>query len=148
MKWDFFNGEDRDELVRRTLRRTLAELEQDYGTADMAQWLHAVGQRRFATYDPSIYWAVKLGHIPEAVPMNGMPSWTTVMEIGEEPPRMLTAIPSGGQSRFINPAGEAGSHISDQVSRHLEHDLKTVWLDRSRVLADAESTTVLELPCG
>jgi penicillin amidase len=162
MRWDFFNGEDRDVVLQRTLAETISRLQEEYGTPDMNRWHKRIFWRYFdpsaaANADPEAPVAadgpdllygmgVQLGHIPARIPHNGMPLWTTIMEFGDTPARMLSLIPTGGQSWFISSNGEANPHISDQVMRHLQFDYKVVEMEREAILADLESTMVLSVP--
>ncbi|MEM7101312.1 MAG: penicillin acylase family protein [Pseudomonadota bacterium] len=142
MLWDFFNGESREDFLRRSLQITVNELTAEYETADMSKWYQARFFRKFSR-DPMLGLAIELGHIPPAIPHNGMPSWTTIMELGQKPASLDSLTPSGGQSRFINQAGEASPHIADQIQRHLHFDMKTVWLDEDDVRRNAKLVATL-----
>jgi penicillin amidase len=163
MRWDFLNGEPRDSVVRRTLRETIETLRGKQGRADLASWRQRAFWRyfdedAFAEADPekpcegdemvcvsSIPGAaVRLGYIPESIPHNGLDMWTAIMEIGDTPPKLLTAIPTGGQSWFISRWGRPSPHINDQTEMHRRFEYKSVEMSEERILADLESTTVLE----
>jgi hypothetical protein len=88
--------------------------------------------------------AVTLGYIPESIPHNGMPMWTAIMEMGDGPPKLLTAIPTGGQSWFISRWGRPNPHLNDQTEMHRKFEYKSVEMSEEKILADAESTTTLE----
>ncbi len=163
MKWDFLNGEPRDSVVRRTLRETIDTLRAEQGQADLASWRQRAfwryfDEEAFAESDPEkpchgdeltcVHHipgaAVTLGYIPESIPHNGMPMWTAIMEMGDGPPNLLTAIPTGGQSWFISRWGRPSPHINDQTEMHRRFEYKSVEMDEEKILDDAESTTILE----
>ena len=163
VKWDFFNGKSRRDVILETLQQTLTELEKTYGTADMARWKHPVFWRYLAqggSDNPSrsklppdgpsylkesavAGGGIKLGYLPKAVRHNGLPNWTAIMEIGNTPPRLLSAIPSGGQSWFINTGWKASPHINDQYWRHRDFDYKVIEMDADTIMKNCESETVL-----
>jgi len=163
MKWDFLNGEPRDSLVRRTLQETIETLRPQQGHADLATWRQRAfwryfDQEAFDQADPDKPChgdelscvnhipgaAITLGYIPESIPHNGMPMWTAIMEIGGGTPNLLTAIPTGGQSWFISRWGRANPHINDQTEMHRTFGYKSVEMSAEKILANAESTTILE----
>ncbi|MEM1246259.1 MAG: penicillin acylase family protein [Acidobacteriota bacterium] len=143
MVWDFLNGEDRDTLVRRSLERTVAELREELGKTEVADLRRETIKRRFGGYDLAMRFAVELGHVPAEVHHNGMPAWTAILELGDDPPALQSLTPTGGQSRFIDLDGQANPHINDQTERHVNYDLKTVSLDEETILAEATSTKTL-----
>jgi acyl-homoserine lactone acylase PvdQ len=163
MKWDFLNGEPRDSVVRRTLRETIETLRSQQGHGDLASWRQRAfwryfDQEAFDEADPDkpcqgdelccVHHipgaAVTLGYIPESIPHNGMPMWTAIMEIGDGPPSLLTAIPTGGQSWFISRWGRANPHLNDQTEMHRRFGYKRVEMDEAKILGSAESTTILD----
>jgi penicillin amidase len=163
MQWDFLNGEPRDSVVRRTLRETIETLRKEQGHADLARWRQRAfwryfDEEAFAEADPEKPCqgddlgcvshipgaAVTLGYIPESIPHNGSEMWTAIMEIGDGPPNLLTAIPTGGQSWFISRWGRPSPHINDQTEMHRRFDFKSVEMSEEKILADLESTTILE----
>jgi hypothetical protein len=163
MKWDFLNGEPRDSVVRRTLRETIEALRKEQGHAELTRWRQRAfwryfDEEAFAEADPEKPCqgddlgcvshipgaAVTLGYIPESIPHNGSEMWTAIMEIGDGPPNLLTAIPTGGQSWFISRWGRPSPHINDQTEMHRRFDFKSVEMSEEKILADLESTTILE----
>jgi len=162
-KWDFLNGRSRDEVVRETLLQTLAELKERFHGQPMSEWRQPVFWRYLSVGgagDPDVSMpppdgpayllespasgaAVRLGYLPKAVRHNGLADWTTIMEFGDTPPRLLSVIPSGGQSWFINLGWKANPHIRDQYQRHRDFDYKVVEMDKEAILKDLESTTVI-----
>ena len=163
MRWDFLNGQSRDAVVRRTLRETIETLRGQQGHADLARWRQRAYWRFFdqdafeeAGPDKPCHGdeltcvhhipgaAVKLRYIPKSIPHNGMPMWTAIMEIGDPSPKLLTAIPTGGQSWFISRWGRPSPHINDQTEMHRTFQYKSVEMDEEKILADLESTTILE----
>ena len=163
MKWDFLNGEPRDSVVRRTLRETIDTLRAEQGQADLASWRQRAfwryfDEEAFAESDPDkpcsgaaltcVHHipgaAVTLGYIPESIPHNGMPMWTAIMEMGDGPPNLLTAISTGGQSWFISRWGRPNPHLNDQTEMHRKFEYKSVEMSEEKILADVESNTILE----
>jgi hypothetical protein len=61
------------------------------------------------------------------------------MEISPDQPYYYSAIPSGGQSWFINTAWKASPHINDQYKLHNALEFKKVHLDKSTILKNQES---------
>ena len=57
---------------------------------------------------------------------------------------VLTAIPTGGQSWFISRWSRPNPHINDQTEMHRTFEYKSVEMNEEKILADAESTTILE----
>ncbi|MBU2514962.1 penicillin acylase family protein [bacterium] len=163
VKWDFLNGKSRDSVILETLRLTISELKKTFKSKNMEQWKLPVFWRylsqggsddpdrsmpipdgpSYLKESPVAGAAVGLGYLPDAVQHNGMPDWTTIMEFGSSPPRLLSAIPSGGQSWFINSGWKASPHINDQYLRHHDFDYKVIEMDKQAVLADLESTTII-----
>ena len=161
MQFDFFNGKDKATVLRATVAATAKQLEQTFGTDNIAEWKQPIFWRYFGDvpaeelatlgYDPGATdyisgSAVQLGHIPLKIAHNGMPGWTCIMELDANKPSMQSLIPTGGQSWFINTKMKANPHINDQTLRHRDFDYKTVSMDNTSVKARAESTTVLEVP--
>ena len=168
VKWDFFNGKSRNQVVRETLRQTVIELKEKFETSDMTKWKQpvfwrylSIGGSDEATADmpvsdgpsylkesPVAGAAVTLGYLPEAVRHNGLADWTAIMEFGNTPPRIQSVIPSGGQSWFISLGWKAlgwkaSPHINDQYERHRDFDYKVLEMGKKAVLGDIESTTII-----
>ncbi len=163
VKWDFLNGKSSDEIVRDTIRQTLERLKKEYSTNNMEQWKQRVYWRylimdganeagkskpappewAYIRESPIMGAAVNLGYVDEAVRHNGLPSWTAIMEIGSEPHRIWSVIPTGGQSWFINSGWKASPHINDQYKRHRDFDYKLIEMDKKEVLKGVESTTLI-----
>lgn len=143
-KWDFFNGEDRNEVIRETLRAAIEELEAEYGTSDMTAWKHPILWRDF-TEDPMMGAAALLGFV-EPVPHSGAADYTQFLELSPEATRMETVIPSGGQCRFIDPLLRPSPHINDQAPMWANFEYKPMSFDRAEIEATAESVLELTYP--
>jgi acyl-homoserine lactone acylase PvdQ len=168
MTHDWFNGKDRDTVLRQTVARTVDELSEEFGSPDMATWKtpifwryydrEAVGKHpdkpqassQHITRDEFSGWhgsmAATLGLIPAFVPMNGSERWNGLLEISTDRQVAYDASPVGGQSQFINLAGEGNSHIGDQLMLHVNFQFKEVPLTLEGIKASAESVTTLEVP--
>lgn len=168
MEYDWFNGKDKNQVLRLTVARTVDALTEEFGTADMAAWrtpifwkyydLKAETKRpgkeqngpRYVIGDQFSGWrgstAATLGLIPAVVPMNGSEQWNGLMEITPERLVIYDASPVGGQSQFINLAGEGNPHIGDQLMLHVNFQFKEVPLTLEGIKEAAESVITLEVP--
>ena len=159
VQFDWFQGRDRDEVLRETVARVVDELTVEYGTEDMTAWKKPIYWRYYADGEfgqhadkPSRRssargsTAAELGIIPFAIPDNGSEQWNGIMEIGPGVNRVWDASPTGGQNLFINLAGEATPHIGDQLMRHADFDLKPVPMSLEDLRAEASSELTLEVP--
>ncbi len=158
LAYDYFNGEPRNAVIRRTLDATLAALAARFGGSDMSAWKQRgywryFDQRAFDGAGPDApaigrgpmslmgSAAVALGLMPAGVPHNGNEDWNALMQIDAAKPPLQSLVPTGGQSRFIDLAGKPSPHLADQVERHRRLDFKSVPLKDSEVRAlDAAPT--------
>jgi penicillin amidase len=165
MKYDWFNGRDKDEVLRQSVAQTVELLTAEFGVADMTGWAtavfskyydlealdnHPAGQPYGIISDQFSGWrgstAAAVGLIPAVVPMNGSEQWNGLMEISSERRVVYDVSPAGGQNQFINLAGEGNPHIGDQLMLHVNFEFKEVLLRREDIAAAAESVTTLKLP--
>lgn len=156
MRYDFFNGQDKQAVLRQTLAATAEKLAEQFDSQDVASWKQPIFWRCFGSVPKELKGrgyrnriaglGVQLGHITDKVHHNGMPGWTCIMELDENKRSIQSLIPTGGQCWFVNTKRKAGPHINDQTLRHRDFDYKTVSKDKARINELAESTTVLELP--
>ena len=68
------------------------------------------------------------------------------LEISSERQVAYDVSPVGGQSQFINLAGEGNPHIGDQLMLHVNFQFKEVPLTLEGIKATAESVITLEVP--
>lgn len=169
MSYDWFNGRERHAVLRQTVARAADALTKEFGTADMAAWATPIfwkyfdpnaeperagdeqgGSPRYVIRDQFSGFrgstAATLGLIPAAVPMNGSEQWNGLLEISLERQVAYDASPVGGQSQFINLAGESNPHLGDQQMLHVNFEFKEVPLTRERIEAAAESVVTLDVP--
>jgi penicillin amidase len=161
---DWLNGKDRNEVIRKTLADTAAELTKQYGSSDIKAWKRLAyhryydcseiaknpdkpyypyrpcvgGNRGSSTF--TLQTAAKLGLQPKYIPDNMSEAWLSLMEITPKDRVLRDATPTGGQNLFINTKGEGNPNIADQVNLHLNFDTKNVELMKDKVMAGAVST--------
>ena len=165
MKYDWFNGRDRNVVLRQSVAQTVELLTGEFGSADMSGWKtpvflkyydlgaldnHPDGQPYSVISDQFSGWrgstAAAIGLIPAVVPMNGSEQWNGLMEIRPERRVVYDVSPAGGQNQFINLAGEGNPHIGDQLMLHVNFEFKEALLRREDIAAAAESVSTLKLP--
>ncbi len=167
MRYDWFNGQDRNMVLRRTVARAVDAVTKDYGSSDSSKWrmpiywrYYDVEQidknpdkpafRRSAVSDEFSGWsltvAARLGIMPFAVPHNGSERWNGIMEISPDGGVMMDVSPKGGQNQFISLDGKATAHIGDQLMRHATFDLKTVPMSLADLEAQQESRITIDVP--
>ena len=154
MRFDYFNGESRAKVVSQSLVTTVTKLSRRFGNSNPDTWLEPV-YRRYMTFedarkgDEHVFQprrgtgysggGVTLRYLPKSFVDNGAPEWLAIMEISPEESYYLSAIPSGGQSWFINTGWKASPHINDQYRLHEKLEFKTVHLDCDTIIAESES---------
>lgn len=154
MQYDYLNGETRIEVVLKSLAATLAKLDKNYSDRDLANWRQpqywrylqygdaisgtkpTMSPRRSTTYSGG---ATMLRYLPKVMPDNGAPGWLAVMEIDSDKPYYYSAIPSGGQSWFINTGWKASPHINDQYKLYQALEFKKVHLDKNTIIKEQQS---------
>jgi len=142
--YDYFNGVPKNTIIIESLSETLVQLAAEYGTEDMSRWNHPIFWREFDLFSmPGL--STLLGYV-ENVPNNGMPDYFHLVELGDPDVRMVSAIPTGGQSWFISMLGQPSPHLTDQLWRHANFDFKAMHFNLPDVLANLESTTEFTYP--
>ena len=140
LSWDFLNGGDRNAVINRTMVGVIEELTAEYATPDMSRWKHPVFRRSFEKTMPGL--ATTLGFVKD-IPENGASSYTHLVELSKPAVRMVSAIPTGGQSWFISLDGIPSPHLTDQLQLHAAYEYKPMHLELDDILANLESKTVL-----
>lgn len=139
--FDFFNGADKNAMIRAALSDTVAELTARYG-ANTSKWLTPVVAHNFKTVNFMGY--------PQAGADEAL-SLPTYMNRGTQNDRvtfsngnvvMCTSAPPG-QSGFIAPNGVKSRHYDDQMSLYKDFGCKSEWLNPRDVEAHLESTLKL-----
>jgi acyl-homoserine lactone acylase PvdQ len=168
MEFDWFNGRERNDVLRETVARVVDELTREFGTGEMAAWKTPIFWKY---YDPdamirqpdkppygslTVVWdqfspwsgstAAKLGLIPSAVPANGSEQWNGLMELTPDAKIMYDASPTGGQNQFISLTGKATRHIDDQLMLHVNYEFKKVPMTLEEIEAEAEAVVELDVP--
>jgi acyl-homoserine lactone acylase PvdQ len=168
MQFDWFNGKNRNVVLRQTVARVVDELTREFGTEEMAAWrtpifwkyydLDAMGRhpdkppysRWSVVHDQFSPWsgstAARLGLIPFAVPANGSEQWNGLMELTGNEKIMFDSSPTGGQNQFISLSGTATPHIGDQLMLHVNFQFKKVPMTLDEIQAESESVVVLDVP--
>lgn len=141
--WDYFNGEDKYTVINRSLLEAIDALTEEFKTAEMSKWKLPVFKRSFAKSMPGL--ATRLGLIPE-IPENGAAAYTHMAELRKPSVNLVSVIPTGGQSWFIDLSGRPSPHLNDQVSMHAKFQYKPMHFDLDDVLANVESKRVLTAP--
>jgi acyl-homoserine lactone acylase PvdQ len=166
-KHDWFNGKDRNSVLRRTVAQAVDELSREFGSRDPAKWRMPIywryyaaeqlgkhpdkpsrrgGAHRDAFVVASGTTAASLGITPYAIPDNGSEQWNGLMEISAGGGVVMDVSPMGGQNQFINLKGKATKHVGDQLMRHAKFDLKKVPMTLDEVKAQADSAVTLDVP--
>ncbi len=140
LSYDFLNGEDRDEVIVRVLKKALAELETELGP-DMETWLTPVRTVTFSqlgALSPPTMHAMNRGtynHIAE------MP----VDLFRQDPPQAMNIIPPG-QSGLYNAVDGPSPHAYDQLELYESWTYKPVVFDKVAILNRAKSRVDLIYP--
>lgn len=90
----------------------------------------------------STTWA-ELGLGPAMVPLNGGESWVGSMDLGKDR-ALYTVIEVGGQSQFIDAAGNGNPHLTDQVAMHAQNRFKRIDLSREQIERSAISVQIFD----
>jgi penicillin amidase len=134
--YDFFNGEEPLEIVLEALRQALDELETEYGTNDMSEWLLPVVRQRFVT--------TNFNGIPQAIPDEVL-YLPINMNRGTEN-HMVVLTPTGvkgvdvcppGQSGYVAPDGELDTHYQDQMELYRDFEYKDMLFYPEDVMKNA-----------
>jgi penicillin amidase len=140
-RYDFFNGADKNAMIRSTLAQAVSELESRYG-ADPARWRTPVTRHVFLTSNfigaPQAG-ADELLTLPSFM-NRGSQNDKVVFATGNV--SMCTAAPPG-QSGFVAPDGRKSAHYADQMTLFKDFGCKSEWLTPAEVDRHVESTLQL-----
>jgi penicillin amidase len=140
-RYDFFNGADKNAMIRSTLAQAVSELEARYG-ADPARWRTPVTRHLFLTSNfigaPQAG-ADELLTLPSFM-NRGSQNDKVVFATGNV--SMCTAAPPG-QSGFVAPDGRKSAHYADQMTLFKDFGCKSEWLTPAEVDRNVESTLQL-----
>jgi penicillin amidase len=141
--YDFFNGEDKNAVIRSTLAQAMSELTARYG-ADPSRWLTPVTKHVFLT--SNFIGAPQAG----ATELLTLPSYMNrgsqndkIVFAGGGVSSMCTAAPPG-QSGFVAPDGRKAAHYSDQMTLFKDFGCKSEWLTPALVDRNLESSMQLK----
>lgn len=138
---DFFNGQDRQSVVRAALADAVKELSARHGP-DMARWTTPLVRHRFANTNAiGVPWAGG-DEQPEVSPyMNrGTLNYRVVLRPGAVE---MCSVAAPGQSGFVDPQGRRAKHYGDQLALFQNFGCKPERLTRAQLDADLESTRTL-----
>lgn len=139
--YDFFNGEDKNAVLRATLTQAMADLEKRYGK-DTAKWRTPVTRHAFLT--SNFIGAPQAG----ADELLTLPSFMNrgsqndKVVLGARGVTLCTAAPPG-QSGFVAPDGRKSAHYADQMTLFKDFGCKSEALTPAEVDRQAESTKQL-----
>jgi penicillin amidase len=139
--YDFFNGQDKNAVLRATLAQAMAELEKRYGK-DTAKWRTPVVKHAFLT--SNFIGAPQAG----ADELLTLPSFMNrgsqndKVVLGARGVTLCTAAPPG-QSGFVAPDGRKSVHYADQMTLFKDFGCKGEALTPAEVDRQAESTRQL-----
>jgi penicillin G amidase len=166
MSYDWFNGQDRNAVLRRTVATTADALQKRYGSADPKTWRLPIfhryynvkaiaGNPKHPPYFPGAnahpertLAAGRLGLQPASIPLNGSENWNMLLEVKREDTTLYDSTPIGGQNLTITADGKGNANIADQVKLHQTFTFKPVALDRARVMREAVSTKTVRMPAN
>lgn len=139
--YDFFNGEDKNAVLRATLAQAMAELQQRHGS-DTSKWRAPVVKHQFLT--SNFIGAPQAG----ADELLTLPSFMNrgsqndKVVLGASGVTLCTAAPPG-QSGFVAPDGRKSAHYADQMTLFKDFGCKSEALTPAEVDRRVESTRQL-----
>lgn len=139
--YDFFNGEDKNAVLRSTLAEAMAVLQQRHGT-DTAQWRTPVTPHVFLTRN---FIGAPQANADELLTLPSYMNRGTEnnkVVLGAGGAQLCTAAPPG-QSGFIAPDGSKSPHYADQMALFKDFGCKPEPLTAQEVERRATSTQVL-----
>ncbi len=156
VEFDYSAGRPRDAVVAETIRRAIAAVRPQFGSAAMDAWKRPVFWKYFTeeAEDPArpplpddderakALWS-ELGLGPKMVPLNGGEEWVGMMELTPGAPAIYTITEAGGQNQFIDPARHGTVHLTDQVQMHAQNRFKRIDLAPEAIAAERESSVTL-----
>ncbi len=161
MKHDWFNGMNRNQVLRQTVADAADILAKRYDSADPSRWRQPIFYKYYDAAaveknpdkppfrgEPRGSTAGKLGLQPAYVPANLSESWNMLIKLTPEDTNLYDSTPTGGQNMFIGPDGKGNPNIADQVTLHVNYQFKAVTLNRDKVVKDAVSIQKVTLPAA
>ncbi len=161
LKFDYFNGRDRSEVLAETIKATVEQLRPRYPGKPMTAWTMPIFWKY---YDPALKrddrpalpddedpprLSAVLKLAPGMAPHNGGENWVGLMEIAPNHPAIYSVVDAGGQSLFIDPQGKGNPHLADQTMMHETNEFKKTVMDPDAVRASAVSTQIIDYrPAG
>lgn len=143
LSWDFFNGEPADEVLRRSFREAVEELEASQGSAP-GDWHLAAHPMQWTPYNFRGVPQARIASQAELPVYMNRGSENNLFVATGEGIVAWDAIPPG-QSGFINPRGEPGEHTRDQLGLYAGFGYKSVPFTREQVQSAAASEQVLHM---
>lgn len=139
--YDFFNGKDKNAVLRATLSEAMADLQKRYGS-DTAKWRTPVVKHAFLTSNfigaPQAS-ADELLTLPSFMNRG---SQNDKVVLGANGVTLCTAAPPG-QSGFVAPDGRKSAHYADQMALFKDFGCKSEALTPADVDRHVESTKQL-----
>jgi penicillin amidase len=139
--YDFFNGQDKNAVLRATLTEAMADLQKRYGS-DTAKWRTPVVKHAFLTSNfigaPQAS-ADELLTLPSFMNRG---SQNDKVVLGANGVALCTAAPPG-QSGFVAPDGRKSAHYADQMTLFKDFGCKSEALTPADVDRHVESTKQL-----
>jgi penicillin amidase len=156
VEFDYLAGRPREAVVAETIRRTIAAVRPQFGSAAMAEWKRPIFWKYFTddAEDPArpplpdddergkALWG-ELGLGPKMIPLNGGEGWVGMMELTPGAPAIYTVTEVGGQNQFIDPDKHGTVHLTDQVQMHAQNRFKRIDLTPEAIAAGRESSVTL-----
>ena len=140
--YDFFNGRDKDALIRKALTETRSALSNRFG-GDSDQWLLPVARQIFRGYN--------FYGIPQTTPEHAKAAYINLNRGSENNVVVMTDkgisskdVVAPGQSGFIAPDGTEHKHFNDQMTLYENFRYKNLPFTEREVKKAAKSTIVLE----
>ncbi|WP_321392221.1 penicillin acylase family protein [Emcibacter sp.] len=140
--YDFFNGEDKDMLIRRALTETRSALSNRFG-GNADDWLLPVAKQIFRAYN--------FYGIPQTTPEHARAAYINMNRGSENNVVVMTDkgitskdVVAPGQSGFIAPDGTEDKHFNDQMGLYESFRYKPLPFSEKEVKKAAKSSIVLE----
>jgi len=156
LQYDYFNGQDHDAVIVRSIRETIDILKPQFAGKDMGEWRLPIFWKYFdparMTPDrpalpgdgvPRARTAAMLGLGPYVVKNHGGEEWVGLMELTPKHPVLYSVVEAGGQNLFIDPNGKGNPNLTDQTMLHANNELKRIDMSPEDIKRTAVSTTEL-----
>jgi penicillin amidase len=157
LQYDYFNGQDHDAVIVRSIREAINILKPQFAGKDMGEWRLTIFWKYFdsarMTPDrpalpgdgvPRVRTAAMLGLGPYVVKNHGGEEWVGLMELTPKHPVLYSVVEAGGQNLFIDPNGKGNPNLTDQTMLHANNELKRIDMSPEDIKRTAASTTDLE----